>query len=207
MLTPSKGITEAPAATSVPATAPDGNKTPTTVSRHAGTAEAVREMVARLLPDCWKIADQRSTQYQEKVTLEAAGKRVDMLFSYNSSHRVSGVRAVTKGNSALENQAHELLSPLKGYTLLDDETSETLNEHHAAFVDELRGRLEPLGVKIVSLRSNTEYQLAARLRIGIIEGSVNYHFNASRTFRKCQPQDDCPPQIREVINQIHQTNA
>ncbi|QTN34154.1 AAA family ATPase [Akkermansiaceae bacterium] len=213
ILTPKKGLVrpfkvETPSAPSTDAS--------TSIQAHGSTetmkssdavnpGAAIKSLVEALLPEGWKIVGTRSHQYQERVILGVAEKQITVAVHYKSNHRVSRVQIMPKnGQDELDQQASNILAPLKGQTLVPDgSASSNVRESHAAFVKALEEKFSPRGVEVVFLKSNTEYHLVTRLRAGMAEGTVNYHFDGKGTLSSCLPHSDCPDTIIEILQGIH----
>lgn len=213
ILTPKKGIV-GPVKVGAPPSTAAGEPAPATAhgSSEAGKAvgsmtpgTAIKTLVEALLPESWKIVSTRSHQYQERITLGVAEKTVTVAVHYKSNLRISRIQVMPKsGQEELDQQASTLLAPLKGQTLgQDGGATSDVRETHTTFVKALETEFEPRGVEVVSLKSNTEYHLVARLRAGMAEGTVNYHFDGKGTLSSCLPHPNCPETIVEILHGMH----
>ncbi|MBT8036114.1 MAG: AAA family ATPase [Verrucomicrobiae bacterium] len=164
----------------------------------------IRQQIEHLLPEGWKIDSTRTLPYQEQVILSVGSNHVTASISYKGNHRISKIRIMpVQGQETVDQQAADFLASLKGLSLVLDQEAPEVMKAHQPFIDELKGKLAEEQLELVSLTSNTEFHLVARVRLGHEEGSVSYYFNGKEAFTRYAPYPDCPSPIIKRIQSIH----
>jgi hypothetical protein len=167
--------------------------------------EMIRRCVAGCLPEGWAIASARSLPYQERLTLAVGKTTVTASVFYKSDYRVSKVQVQSsQGQNEIENQAAQFLAPLKGRSMsLENGVAARIRPAHEPFCETLKESMVATGLQLVSLESKTDFHLVARLRSGNREATIDYYFDGKGTFSRFVLQSDCPADLVEQIQSIH----
>ena len=178
---------------------------PVSVPAGLTPAVAIRQQVEQLLPKDWKIASTRTLPYQERFVFSVGQQLATASIYYKSNNKISKIQILpVQGQDEIDQQTADLLNPLKGQSLFSEQdATPEVRLIHKPFVEGLKCKLELGEIHLVSLKSMTEFHLIACLRIGNIEGSVDYWFDGKGTLSTYTPHPTCPESLVQQIHAVH----
>lgn len=172
---------------------------------HVSSSTAIRQLVEQRLPEKWKIATIRSLSYQERFVFSVGQLLATASIYYKSNNKISKIQILpVEGQDEIDQQAADFLNPLKGQLLFSgQEATPAVRLIHKPFVEGLKSKLELSEINLVALKSITEFHLVACLRIGNIEGSVDYWFDGKGALSTYTPHPTCPESLVQKIHAVH----